>query len=164
MNYTIVGDDGKNYRAAGADQLRHWIKEGRVDSRTPVFVEGAKDWVMLGLLPEFAAEFAGHPPVITPAIPGSAATVRNSQLAIWGFICGVLGWTFCGCCVPSAVVGLIFSIIALVQINARPEALNGRGFAIAGIVLSATSLLWSFGMTLLGLLNNSSQMQWNLGN
>jgi hypothetical protein len=164
MNYTIIGDNGKNYGPAGADQLRQWIKEGRVDSRTPVFAEGAADWTILGLLPEFAPEFPGHPPVITVPKAGAAGPARTSQLAIWGFVCGMLGWTFCGCCAPAAIVGLVLSIVALVEINARPEGLGGRGFAIAGIVISATSLLWSLGMAVLGLLNNSQQMQWNLGN
>jgi len=160
MNYTIIGDDGMSYGPAGAEQIRQWIREARIDGRTPVHVEGATDWTSLGRLPEFAADLAGHPPGLTPPRPGTT----SSQLAIWGFICGLVAWTCCGCCVPSALVGLIFSIIALVQISARPEALTGRGFAIAGIVLSATNLLWTFGLTLMGLLNNSSQVQWHLGN
>jgi len=181
MNYTIIGNDGKSYGPINADQLRQWIKQSRVESRSPVFVEGSTDWTFVGLLPEFAAEFSETPPTIRPKPVSAAAPApgavpvagpipaippRSSQLALWGFICGVLGWTFCGCCVPFDILGLTFSIIALVQINDlnRAEPLTGRGFAIAGIVLSASNLVWSLGLTLLGMLNDSSQMQWHLGN
>ncbi|MDR3460160.1 MAG: DUF4190 domain-containing protein [Verrucomicrobiae bacterium] len=173
MNYTIIGNDGKSYGPIGADQLRQWIKQSRVESRTPVFVQGSTDWTFLGLLPEFAAEFPDTtPPTITPPKSGfaagapavPAAPARNSSLAVWGFVCGLLGWTFCGCCVPFDILGLTFSIIALVQINARTEPLAGRGFAIAGLVLSATNLAWSLALTLLGLLNNPSQFQTHFGN
>ena len=164
MNYTIIGNDGKNYGPIGADQVRQWIKQSRVESRTPVFVQGSADWTFLGLLPEFAAEFPANPPVIPPLAPGVTAATRTSQLAVWGFICGLLGWSLCGCCVPFDIVGLTFSIIALVQINGRTEPLTGRGFAIAGIVLSATNLVWSVGWTLVGMLNDPSQFQSRFGN
>jgi hypothetical protein len=168
MNYTIVGNDGKRYGPIGTDQLRQWIKQSRVESRTPVFVQGSADWTFLGLLPEFAVEFPENPPTITPPKPGStagpAAPARNSQLAVWGFICGLLSWTCCGCCVPFAILGLTLSLIALVQINTRTEPLNGRGFAIAGLVLSATNLAWSLGLTLMSMLNNNNQVPWNFGN
>ena len=168
MNYTIIGNDGKSYGPINAEQLRQWIKQSRVESRTPVFVQGTADWTFLGLLPEFAAEFPETPPTITPPKPGSvvgtAAPARNNQLAVWGFICGLLSWTFCGCCVPFAILGLTFSIIALVQINARTEPASGRSFAIAGLVLSATNLAWTLGLTLMGLLNNTSQFQSQVGN
>lgn len=165
MNYTIIGNDGKSYGPITTAQVRQWIKQARVESRTPVFVQGATDWTFLGLLPEFAAEFPENPPVITPPRPGTAAApAHNSSLAIWGFVCGLLSWTFCGCCVPFAILGLTFSILALVQINARTEPLTGRGFAIAGLVLSATNLAWSLGVILMSLLNNSQQMQIHMGN
>ncbi|HEV2692108.1 MAG TPA: DUF4190 domain-containing protein [Verrucomicrobiae bacterium] len=169
MNYTIIGNDGKRYGPITADQLRQWIKQSRVESRTPVFVQGTADWTFVGLLPEFAAEFPENPPVITPPRPGNVAGTavvpsQNSSLATWGFICGLLSWTFCGCCAPVAIAGLTFSIIALVQINARTEPIAGRGFAIAGLVLSATSLVWSLCLTLVSLFNNSAQMPFNIAN
>ena len=51
--------------------------------------------------------------------------------------------TLCLCCggIPFNILGLIFSIIALVQINDNPQLHEGRGLAIAGIILSAVSLL-----------------------
>lgn len=162
MTYTIIGGDGKNYGPISAEQLRRWIKENRVDSRTPVYVAGAADWTFAGLLPEFAAEFSETPPVIRPTKPVAVPASGISQMALWGFICGLLAWLFCGCCLPLAVVGLTLSIVALVQLHSRTEAGDGRGLAIAGIVLSGTNLVWGIGMYALGMLNNAAQVQWQM--
>lgn len=163
MNYTIVGNDGKTYGPVSADQVRQWIKQSRVDSRTPVFVTGAADWTFAGLLPEFAAEFSTTPPGGVPppfgASPAAMWPARTNSLATWGFICALLSWTCCGCCLPLGILGLTFSIIALVQINSSAVPMEGRGLAIAGLVLSALNLLWSFSLTLLGMANDTSQIQ-----
>ena len=168
MNYTVIGNDGKSYGPISAEQVRQWIKQGRVESRTPVFVEGAADWTFIGLRPEFAAEFPENPPPIMPPKTGQSAgatvPVRTNSLATWGLACGILGWTCCGCCAPFDILGLTFSIIALVQINSAATPMEGRGFAIAGIVLSGSNLLWSFGMMAMGFLNDPGQLQWHLGN
>jgi hypothetical protein len=37
MNYKIIGTDGKTYGPASAEQIRQWLAQGRVDSRTAVF-------------------------------------------------------------------------------------------------------------------------------
>ena len=164
MTYTIIGNDGKSYGPVSAEQIRGWIKQARVENRTPVFVQGSADWTFVGLLPEFAPDFYVAPPLFTSPKPGSVASAGTNTLAIWGFICGLLGWTCCGCCVPFDLLGLTFSIIALVQVNAAAGRMEGRGFAIAGIVLSAASLMWTFFMTVLGLLKDSSQLPWYPGN
>lgn len=41
--YTIVGSDGKQYGPVTAAQIRDWLRQARVDSRTPVFVAGSVD-------------------------------------------------------------------------------------------------------------------------
>jgi len=158
MNYTIIGQDGKRYGPAQAEHIRQWIAARRVESRTPVFVEGAADWTFVGLLPEFASLFSGSPPVITANAP--AQVPHTNTLAIWGLICGILTWTLCCCCVPFNIIGLVFSIIALVQIQNHPGVQEGRGFAIAGLVLSATNLLWWFALTILNLLTGSANGTW----
>ena len=43
MNYKITGNDGKTYGPVSAEQIRLWIAQSRVESRTPIFVEGASD-------------------------------------------------------------------------------------------------------------------------
>ena len=166
MNYTVIGNDGRTYGPASAEQVRQWIAQDRVESRTPVFTEGAADWTFLGLLPEFANDFPGAPRPIAPLKPGAMLAPRTNSFAVAGLVCGILSWMSCFCCcccVPFNLLGLVFSIIALVQIGGDPHRQAGRGLAIAGLVLSATSLLWSFGLTLLSLATNQTQAIVNIG-
>ena len=160
MNYTIIGQDGKKYGPANAEHLRQWIAEGRVESRTPVLVQGAAAWTSAGLLPEFAPLFAGPPPVIGALTSGSAQAPHTNTLATWGLVCGILAWTLCCCCIPFNILGLVFSIIALVQIQAHAGMQEGRGFAIAGLVLSATNLLWCAGLMTVNLVTNHASGMW----
>jgi hypothetical protein len=124
--------------------------ENRVDSRTPVFTDGAKDWTFAGLLPEFAALFPGAapqvPPTIAPPKPGASTAgqiAKTNSFAVAGLVCGILSVTLCLCCggIPFNILGLIFSIVALVQTGENPQLHEGRGLAIAGIILSAASFL-----------------------
>jgi hypothetical protein len=143
MNYKIIGQDGKEYGPITAEQMLQWISQNRIESRTPVFTDGALDWTFVGLLPEFAALFPNvvtqNPPTIAP--PGQPR--KTNGFAIAGLVCGILSVTLCLCCggIPANVLGLIFSIVAFVQINEHPQLHEGRGLAIAGIILSAVSFL-----------------------
>ena len=146
MNYTIAGQDRKLYGPATADQVRQWITQCRVDSRTPVFPEGATEWTYAGLVPELAPHFGVTPPLMKPLPAGPGMMPVTNKYATWGLVCGVLAWTFCCCCclgLPLSVLGLIFSIIGLSEIRANPQTQQGRGMAIAGIVLCGLNLAWS---------------------
>ena len=155
--YKIIGEDGKEYGPVSGVQLRQWIAEGRVESRTPVFVDGAKDWNFVGLLPEFAGLFSGNAPstIVPPVHPR-----RTNSLATAGLVCGILAWVCC-CGFPFNLLGLVFSLIALSQINRHPEFNEGRGVAITGLILSAISLVFSLGMVLWSLAFNPSSFQWH---
>ena len=172
--YKIIGDDGKEYGPATAEQLRQWIAQGRADRRTAVFVSGTADWNFVGLLPEFADCFAAPgtppptPPPIAPpprvtatAVPGRQA--KTNSHAQTGLIFGILSVTCCCCGFPFGILGLVFSIIGLSQINAHPELHEGRGMAIAGIILSAFSLFLSGGSVLFHLLTTPAHMMWSVG-
>jgi hypothetical protein len=146
--YKIIGQDGKEYGPVTAEQLRQWISQNRVESRTPVFVDGAKDWTFIGLLPEFTNCFANSaPPPIAPLTPGISTAgqmPKTNSFATAGLIFGILSLTLICCCggFPFNILGLIFSIIALVQISEHPELHEGRGLAIAGLILSAAGFLF----------------------
>ena len=58
--YKILGSDGNEYEAMPAQTVKQWIREGRVEPKTPVMPEGAADWVFLGDLPEFKDSFASR--------------------------------------------------------------------------------------------------------
>ncbi len=69
-SYKILASDGQEYGPVGPEQIQQWIAEGRVEKKTPVFVEGAKDWAFLEAVPELAALFArSAPPVLNGAKP-----------------------------------------------------------------------------------------------
>ncbi len=69
------------------------------------------------------------------AYGGTVAVQKNSGLAIASLVLGLLF------CVPFAsLVGLILGIVALNQIKNSGGAIQGRGMAIAGIVLGAISM------------------------
>jgi len=160
--YRIIGTDGKTYGPVTLEQVRQWIVQGRADSRTPVFVDGTSDWTMLGLLPELTKDFTGTPPAITALKPAPVQTGKTNGFATAGLVCSLLAWVCC-CCFPFNLFGLVFSLIGLLQINARPDLYEGRGIAIAGLILSGLNLLWSFGFALLEFALNPPNLMWHLG-
>lgn len=166
-SYKIIGEDGKEYGPATLELIRQWIAEGRVESRTPVFVDGAKDWNFVGLLPEFAGCFSipvTPPPLAPPprAAAGAGPKAQTNSYARAGLICGILSVTCCCCGFPFGVMGLVFSLIGLSQINANPQLHEGRGMAIAGLILSILSLLLGAGWTLSNLAMNQPHVMWNI--
>jgi hypothetical protein len=154
--YKIIGADGREYGPATAGQLRQWMAEGRANAQTPTLAPGAPEWKPLGALPEFAGHFAPPiPPAIGPLKPGTSTAGRlpkTNSFATAGLIFGILSVTCCFCCCggcPFNILGLVFSLIGLSQINRHPELYEGRGLAIAGLILSGASLVLGFGLALL---------------
>ena len=150
--YKVIGTDGKEYGPAEAGHLREWIRQGRVEPQTPVFVAGSPEWTFVGLLPEFAQEFPKtSPPVLSNPAPAPLSPPGHS-MAKAGLFCGILSITVgCCCCgLPFNLLGLVFSLIALVQISEnRSEQLQvsrSRDLAILGLILSLLSLLFAGGL------------------
>jgi hypothetical protein len=165
--YKIIGEDGKEYGPATGEQIRQWISEGRVERRTPVFVQGAQDWIFAALLPEFTNCFAadGTPPTIAPPPRGTSTAGRmakTNSYAQAGLVFGILSVTCCCCGFPFGILGLVFSLIGLSQISANPELHEGRGMAIAGLVLSIFSLLLGIGSILFNLATSHPHVMWNV--
>ncbi len=84
--YKIVGVDGRQYGPVGADEIRRWLAENRVNAQTLVQAEGTSEWKPLGTIPEFASEAKPAPP---PVMPLPAATSRASSKIPAG-VCGIL--------------------------------------------------------------------------
>jgi hypothetical protein len=158
MNYRIIGNDGKTYGPAGAETIREWIAQGRVESRTPVYVDGAADWTFAGLLPEFAAAFNPASAAVPPPIAADRGGLKkNNAFATWSLVCGCLAWLLCCCCcLPFNLLGIVFGIIALVQISENRETQEGRSLAVAGLILSGLNLLWCLGLTVIQVATNQS--------
>lgn len=135
--YKIIGADGKEYGPVSKEQLRQWLREGRVNSQTQIQPEGAPDWQRLGALAEFAAELT---PAATTPLPGAttAGPAKTSGMAITSLVLGILGLFSCGI---TALFGLVLGIVALIKIKNSQGRLSGNGLAIAGIVVSGVFLL-----------------------
>ncbi len=160
--YKIIGTDGQTYGPVNLEQLQQWLQQNRVDQRTPVLVEGAAAWTVLGLLPAFAAHFASPPPVITPLKPTPAPGLKTNGFATAGLVCGLLAWTCC-CCFPVNLLGVVFSVIALWQISLQPDLYGGRTLAMIGLILSGVNLVWTCGFALLEFLSAPLPIWWHLG-
>lgn len=153
--YRILGADGREYGPITAEQLRRWIGEGRANAATPARVEGEATWKPLGQFAEFQLVIAPATPV-PPSPPQYGAARRTNTFAITGLVFGILSVTGGLCCygLPFNILGLVFSLVGLAQIKDNPGQYDGRGLAIAGIVLSILGLLLMLG--LIGLIAFSS--------
>jgi len=146
--YRIIGTDGKEYGPVPAEQLRQWIAEGRAHAGTQAIAEGSREWKPLGSFPEFSIGFAAAAPprpAAPPAVLTSLAPMRKTHgLAVSGLVLGIVSLTVGFCCcygIPINIIGIVFSLIALSQINQNPQLYDGKGAAIAGLILSAISLV-----------------------
>jgi Domain of unknown function (DUF4190)/GYF domain 2 len=159
--YRIIGADGKTYGPITVEKLKQWIREGRANAQTQTLAEGATEWKPLGTLPEFASHSAPLvPPVIGPPGVGAGRPLQTNSFAMAGMILGILSFA---CCFKLlfGVLGLIFSLIGLSQIHDHPERYEGRGLAIAGLVLSLAGLLLAVALVMFSLAMGHYHMMWN---
>jgi hypothetical protein len=147
--YRIIGADNNEYGPVTAEQIRQWIVEGRANAETRVAAEGSSDWRPLGSITEFqillapTAPSAPIAPTPSLAAPSSFTVRKTHPLAVTGMVLGLVSLVGLCCCygLPFNVLGLAFSIVALIQIRSQPEQYDGNGLAITGLILSILSIL-----------------------
>ena len=145
--FRILHDNGQHYGPVSAEVLRQWIREGRIHAGTLVCADGSTDWKALGTLTEFQS-FTVPPPSRGGDYRYYTTIRRTNPWAVWGFVCGLLSLTLCSCCcLPLDLFGIIFSVIALVQISNNPQTESGNALAILGLILSLLSFILGFAMT-----------------
>ena len=156
--YKIIGADGREYGPISLEQLRQWHAEGRVNAQTRVLVTGEANWKTIAELAELAAavpSFATPQPIRPPTGPSlTGLPQRTNGFAIAGLILGIFSFVLAFCCcggLPFNLLGLIFSLVGLSQINGRPEVYSGKGAAIAGVIISSLSLLLGIGAVLVSI-------------
>lgn len=135
------------YALGGAQQgpidlatLQQYVASGTIQPSDVVFREGMTDWAPAQSVPElamFVRRLHGQdPPVAVDSKPIQSPQVfqqaQSNGMAIAGFVCSLLG---CVTCIP-AILGLVFSLIALSGTNQA-----NRGLAIAGAIISGIWLL-----------------------
>jgi len=154
--YRIIGADQQEYGPISAEQLRQWVTEGRVNAQTLVLAEGTTDWKPLEKLPEFSVLLGIRPaPIGAPSYqPSPLPPQRTNPLALTGMIMGLISVTFGLCCcygIPFNLLGIVFSLIALVQIKNNPDMYSGKALAITGLVTSLVSFALAGLLMALGL-------------
>src|ERR1035441_3932827 len=161
LMYKIIGADRREYGPVTADQLRNWIAEGRATAQTRAQAEGSAQWKPLTEYLEFAAALARNLP--SQPAPGPIyiyPTPRTNSMAVAALVMGILSMTcgLCCCCcygLPFNVLGVIFALVALSQIKNDPQSQQGRGIAIAGLVLCLLSFVMAAVCMVLGLALNT---------
>jgi hypothetical protein len=156
--YRIIGADGTEYGPISADMLRAWIAQGRANAHTLARAENATQWRPLSHFPEFVPTLAAAPAPLPPLAPVSLPPPRQTNsLALTGMIMGLFSFTCGFCCCygfPFNLLGIILSLAALAQIRNDPFPQQGKGMAIAGLVLSLLSIVWAVAFLTLGLCLN----------
>ena len=76
-----------------------------------------------------------------PPLSGSTPQPKNSALAIWSLVLGVLSLTCFS--IFSAIPGVICGHKALSRIKQSGGALTGQGLAIAGLVTGYLGIVWA---------------------
>ena len=109
--YKIIGADQKEYGPITEEQIRFWIREGRVNAQTKASADGTGDWKTLGAFPEFAEAFGlgtpGAGPAASFAPPPQAGGGREAALqAVKGPAIGLK---------VTAIIGLVMVALGLVM-------------------------------------------------
>jgi hypothetical protein len=80
--YKIIGADHREYGPCSTEEMRNWIREGRVNAQTLVQAAGSTQWQPLAAHPELAAMLVGGPvgaASITPPTIGPTTGQSASQ-------------------------------------------------------------------------------------
>src|SRR5688500_2524938 len=116
--YKIMGADQKEYGPVTSDQMREWLAQGRANGQTLASFEGSP-WKPLSTYPEFADALRTivPPPVGQPSYGTPVPGARTNTAAVSGLVLCIIGT----CCTPLTIVGLILSVIGLIQIQKTPQ-------------------------------------------
>ena len=137
--YKIIGADQKEYGPVNADQMRQWIREGRVGAQTSVLADGGGAWQPLSAFPEFADELAAKaavPPVAEFSAPTGlpeGILTRDYQLDIGA--CVGSGWNLL-----KNNFGIVFGACAIYLLIQMGMSVLGN-IPLVGILVSIASLI-----------------------
>ncbi len=137
------------------------LTTGAISPEVHVWWEGQATWVPLRQSPFFATPLP--PPAVPPVPVGMPVPPHitpmgpTSRLAIWSLVCACLSFF---CCVFTSIPAIILGHMGLGEIKRNP-ALQGRGMALAGLVLGYvfTALIILYAIMVLTLQALGSQMR-----
>lgn len=151
--YRIIGSDGKEYGPVSAEQLRDWIKQGRVNASTQILEEGTTNWRPLSEFTEFigpAAAAPGPASFSQPmagglAIPSQADALQKVSGPATGLIVtAILGFLTQA---TSLVMNVVGAGMSASQMNQMPPAWAAMFSGTVAIVSSIIGIL--FGVVVL---------------
>lgn len=79
--YKIIGGDGREYGPATLEELRGWIRDGRVSGSTSVWSSDSSTWTKAALLEELSAELNASAPALVAAAP--IAEALEKPVGFW---------------------------------------------------------------------------------
>jgi hypothetical protein len=144
--YKIMGGDGKEYGPVDAHQVKTWIGEHRLEKKSPVMVNDAKDWAFLESLPEFTSALAAQsegasPPIIGQSSGLNAIIPYKNPRALIAYYFGVFA--------VLPLIGIVFGFTALalgisgLRFRRRKPGAGGAVHAWIGILVGGFfALLW----------------------
>jgi len=148
-NYTLIGGDQKQYGPATEEQLRQWIRDGRVNPQSQVKAEGEAEWRPLSAFPEFADLFGGGTAGPTPsAAPSSQATRLKTRLKV--LLCMEALFVICNAALVIFGDSLLPEQLRAYEASVAnaPQTLMGLIVVVVGMVLIATALTATIGLFL----------------
>jgi hypothetical protein len=153
--YKLVGADRREYGPVSQEAVLEWIAQGRANAQTIArFEDGA--WKPLGTFEEFksALGIASAPPVmsgdVTVIAPAAGASeplpfsgVNSQRKSNVAAILGLVFSVICCCCTfAGPALGIVFSVIGIVQIRNAPGRYSTSVYVgYAGIAISVVILI-----------------------
>ncbi|MGD0616001.1 MAG: DUF4339 domain-containing protein [Verrucomicrobiota bacterium] len=148
-NYTLIGGDEKQYGPVTDEQLRQWIRDGRVTPQSQLKAEGDAEWRPISQFPEFADIFGGGPAGSTQfAVPSLQTRLLKSRLRLLVclealfVICTIVMSAFADSLLPAQLQAYEASVS-----KAPHTLIDWIGFALY-IVLLPTALTATIGLLL----------------
>jgi hypothetical protein len=89
--YFVLTDDGNQYGPVSESELRMWIRDGRIQRHTQIWLQGSPDWKPLSDFPNFSnllpppAPARPKPPI--PSRPAIAQDTETTTIAKSTIIC-----------------------------------------------------------------------------
>lgn len=146
----------KQHGPVSEEDLKSKLSSGEVTEQDLAWCEGMGDWKPVGTLQQFKPAGSAAPPAPVPqgapspmGAPGAprqamAPVAPTSGLAITSLICGIIG--ICGffaCFIPCIVGlgGIICGHMAMGEIKKSQDRIQGKGLAIAGMIMGYISVV-----------------------
>jgi hypothetical protein len=148
--YKIIGADQKEYGPVTIDQIRQWIRDGRVNAHTQARSESGGQWQPLSAFPEFADAFAAGAPTMAPtptpaAFPAGGGDTRDAaKRAVMGPAIALIVTAGLGIALYLLYALLFFAGSAVVAKQAPPPNLPPEGQAVYRYFQSLGGVLYLF--------------------